>query len=158
MCYSWTAWKLIDNSLTSLNANPIIFIKYHLPAKPYISSNHFHQQHLSTMATNVIDDISCQPTRYIANCWSQTLSTCQETMCERIHASKWPLVSPEEPKPDSSRCDETGQFFSRLKKWQGQVRDGHLPVEQDEEIWWLCHTSCTLIVTVSRQNSGVEGF
>jgi hypothetical protein len=50
MCCSLTARKLINNSLTSLNANPIIFINYHLPVnEPYISANHFHQQHLLTM-------------------------------------------------------------------------------------------------------------
>jgi hypothetical protein len=50
MCCSLTAQKLINNSLTSLNANPIIFINYHLPVnEPYISANHFHQQHLLTM-------------------------------------------------------------------------------------------------------------
>ena len=45
-----TARKILNNSLTSLNANPIIFIKYHLHAAPNISAKHFHQQHLSTMA------------------------------------------------------------------------------------------------------------
>ena len=49
MCYSLTAQKITNNSLTSLNSNPIIFIKYHLHEERNISAKHFHQQHFSTM-------------------------------------------------------------------------------------------------------------